>query len=118
MYFKFNVFPQGHFYTRDSNPTRDSLERCLASLDNAQYGLVYSSGCAAVTALLQLLRTGDHIVSCTEQYGGTRLVILDYVGIQGIEVDFVDATDVKCIEKAIKPNTKVKPYNCECCYKN
>lgn len=79
----------------------------MASLDNAQYGLVYSSGCAAVMALLHTLKTGDHIVSCSELYGGTRLIILDYIAIQGIEIDFVDATDVKCIERAIKPNTKV-----------
>lgn len=98
---------QDHYYSRLSNPTRDSLERCLAALDNAKHGVVFPSGCAAVTALLHLLKSGDHIVSCVEQYGGTRLIFLDYVEIQGIEIDFVDSTDLKQVEAAIKPNTKV-----------
>lgn len=79
----------------------------MAALDNAQHGLVYPSGCAAVTALLHLLKHGDHIVSATEQYGGTRALLLDYVEIQGIKIDFIDPTDLKQIENAIKPNTKV-----------
>lgn len=79
----------------------------MAALDNAKYGLAYPSGCAAVTALLHLLKPGDHIVSAAKQYGGTRALFLDHVAIQGIEIDFVDSTDLKAIESAIKPNTKV-----------
>lgn len=79
----------------------------MAALDNAKYGLVYPSGCAAITALLHLLKHGDHILSCTEQYGGTRSLFLDYVEIQGIEIDFIDPTDLKQVENSIKPNTKV-----------
>lgn len=105
------IYPKGHFYSRAGNPTRDSLERCLATLDNGKYGLVYPSGVAAVTALLHVLKAGDHILSCNEQYGGTRLLFLDYVKIQGIELDFVDATDVKQVEGAIKPNTKVRQFS-------
>lgn len=71
---------------------------------------MFPSGVAAVTALLHLLKAGDHILSCDEQYGGTRLLLKDYVKIQGIELDFVDAIDIKQVEKAIKPNTKVRPY--------
>ena len=105
-YFCF-IFLQGHFYSRYSNPTRDSLESCLAALDNGKHALAYPAGVAAVTALLYLLKHGDHIVSCAEQYGGTRSLLLEYVEIQGIEIDFVDATVLKNIENAIKPNTKV-----------
>lgn len=83
------------------------MQQCLASLDNAKHGLVYPSGCAAVTALLHVLKSGDHIVSSVAQYGGTRLLFLDYTKIQGIEIDFVDSTDLKQVEQAIKPNTKV-----------
>lgn len=98
---------QGHYYSRFSNPTRNSLERSLAALDNGKYGLAYSSGCAASSALLHLLKQGDHIVSCAEQYGGTRSLILDYSEIQGVELDFVNPTNLNEIEDAIKPNTKV-----------
>lgn len=98
---------QGHFYSRLSNPTREALENCLASLENAKYGLAYPSGVAALTGILHSLKTGDHIVSCDEQFGGSQVIILDYVKINGIELDLVDGTDTKQIEKAIKPNTKV-----------
>lgn len=89
------------------NPTRDSLQRCLATLDNGKYGLVFPSGVAAVTAILHLLKVGDHIVSCDEQYGGTHLLLTEFVEMHGIELDFVDSTDIKQIERALKPNTKV-----------
>lgn len=98
---------QGHYYSRVSNPTRDALQTCLATLDNGKHGLVFPSGCAAVTALLHLVKAGDHIISCNEQYGGTRLLLLDYVKIQGIELDFVDTADLDWVENTIKPNTKV-----------
>lgn len=82
--------------------------RCLTSLDNAQYGLIFPSGCATTTAVLQLLKTGDHILSCSETYGGTRTIFTTQVENQGIEVDFVDSTDVELFVSAIKPNTRVK----------
>lgn len=106
--YKINVFHfQGHYYSRYSNPTRDSLERCLAELDNAKYASVYPSGCAAVTAIMHLLKPGDHIVSCADQYGGTRTIFSDFAKKWGIELDFVDSTNLKAIEGAIKSNTKV-----------
>lgn len=98
---------QGHYYSRVSNPTRDALQNCLASLEGSKYGMVYPSGCAALSAVLHLLKAGDHIVSSDEQYGGSRLILIDYVKIQGIGLDFVDTTDVKQVEKVMKPNTKV-----------
>ena len=68
---------------------------------------MYPSGVASTAALLHLLKAGDHMLSSEEQYGGTRLLISDYVKIQGIGLDFVDSTNIKQIESAIKPNTKV-----------
>lgn len=102
---------QGLYYTRVRNPTRDALEKCLAALDNGKYGMVYPSGMAAATALLQFLKNGDHIVSCNELYGGTHFLLSKHTKLHGIELNFVDATDVKQIESAIKPNTKVFTYS-------
>ncbi|XP_055298495.1 putative cystathionine gamma-lyase 2 isoform X2 [Sitodiplosis mosellana] len=96
-----------HFYSRMSNPTRDSLERCLAALEDSKHALVFPSGSAAVTALLHLLESGDHIVASVEQYGGTRLLLIDSAKHQKMEVDFVDSQDVNEVEAAIKPNTKL-----------
>lgn len=79
----------------------------MAALDNAKHCLAYPAGCAAVTALLHLMKQGDHIISCIEQYGGTRSLLLDYTENQGIQLDFVNSTVLEEIENAIKPNTKV-----------
>lgn len=98
---------QDHLYSRLSNPTRDVLQRCLAALDNGKHCLAYPSGVSATSAILHLLKAGDHILSCSEQYGGTRLLLLDYTKNQGIEIDFVDSTNTKLVENSIKPNTKV-----------
>lgn len=76
-------------------------------MDNANYAVSFSSGCAAIHALLHLLKPGDHLVSCNEQYGGADVVISKYSNFNGIEMDFVDTTDLKQIEEAIKPNTRV-----------
>lgn len=91
-----------------NNPTRESLETCLASLDNAEHALVYPSGSAAIFGLLHLLRPGDHFISCTEQYGGSRTLFLDYAEAQSMTVDFIDSADIELVEAAIKSNTKVK----------
>lgn len=63
---------KGFEYSRSGNPIRQVLERCLAALDNAQFGLTFSSGLGAITATLALLQTGDHIVVGDDVYGGTN----------------------------------------------
>lgn len=102
--------PYGLYYTRVKNPTRDALERCLAGLDNGKHGLVYPSGLAAVTALLQFLKTGDHIVSGSELFGGTYFLLTKHAKAHGIGLDFVDSTDIKQVKNAIKSNTKVNQF--------
>jgi len=57
---------KGYEYSRTGNPTRTALEACLASLENAQYGLAFSSGMAATSAILSLLRPGDHVLACDD----------------------------------------------------
>ncbi|XP_031635423.1 putative cystathionine gamma-lyase 2 [Contarinia nasturtii] len=95
----------GYSYSRFGNPTRDALQQCLAELDNGKHGLVFPSGSAATHAVFSLLKSGDHIVSCFEQFGGTRQIMLDYAEKVGIEIDFVDVTELRHLQNAIKPNT-------------
>lgn len=97
----------GYEYSRSGNPTRNSLETCLASLDDAKYGLCFASGLGATTAIVHLLNAGDHIVSSDDIYGGTNRYFSKCAGRMNIETTFVDATDVNNIAKAIKPNTKL-----------
>lgn len=98
---------KGYCYGRLGNPTVNVLQRCIAGLDKAEHCLVYPSGCAAATGLLNLLKPGDHYLASNENYGGPRTLFERYSKHQGIEIDFVDATDTKSVEEAIKPNTRV-----------
>src|SRR5438445_3015906 len=62
---------KGYEYSRTGNPTRTALEQCLASLENAAFGLAFASGLAATSAVLNLLSAGDHVVAAEDLYGGT-----------------------------------------------
>jgi cystathionine gamma-lyase len=97
----------GFEYARSGNPTRQVLETCLASLDNAKYGLTFSSGLGATTCMLTSLAAGDHIIAGDDLYGGTNRLIRS-VGVPlGLKVDFLDLTNLELLEKTIKPNTKL-----------
>lgn len=58
-------------YTRCGNPTRKTVEDCLAQLEHGKFGLTFSSGCAAMVAILNILEHGAHVVVCDDVYGGT-----------------------------------------------
>lgn len=105
-FFLFLIFQQFE-YGRSDNPTRNVLERCLASLDNAKYALTFSSGLGAGTIISQLLSSGDHIVSGDDVYGGTNRFFSKVASRQGIQTDFVDATNLENVKNAIKNNTRV-----------
>lgn len=97
----------GFEYGRSGNPTRDVLERCLASLDNGKYGLTFSSGLGATTTIITMLKAGDHVVAGDDLYGGTNRLLRQVAMKMGIDVDFVDTTDLQKVEAAVKPNTKL-----------
>ncbi|MBI5724450.1 MAG: PLP-dependent transferase [Planctomycetes bacterium] len=99
--------PHGYEYSRSANPTRTALEQCLASLEEAKFGLAFASGMAAVDAVLSLLRPGDHVVSAEHIYGGTfRLFEKVYVP-RGISFIYVDGTRPEAFAGAMRPNTKM-----------
>jgi len=94
-------------YGRSGNPTRNSLEECLAALEGGKYGLVYGSGLAATTNIVMLLSQGDNMVSMDDIYGGTNRLFRKVTTRFGIETTFVDMTDVNAAVSAIKENTKL-----------
>jgi cystathionine beta-lyase/cystathionine gamma-synthase len=98
----------GYVYSRWSNPTRKALEETLASLENGSHGLAFSSGLAAMHAVMNLLKPGDHVVACTDLYGGTRRQF-EKVWRNNYQIDFgyIDGRDPADFDKAIKPNTKL-----------
>jgi cystathionine beta-lyase len=98
---------KGYVYSRSGNPTRDALQKNIATLEKGKYALAFSSGLAAIHAMSTLLKSGDHAIVSNDVYGGTyRLferVLTDY----GLSFTFVDTTKIENIEKAIQPNTKL-----------
>lgn len=99
---------KGYEYSRSGNPTRTSLESCLATLENGQYGLAFASGLAAENAILSLLNAGDHLVSCDDLYGGTYRLFERVLKRYHVESSYVSATaSVKDYEQAIQPNTRM-----------
>lgn len=98
---------RGFEYSRSGNPTRNVLEQCLASLDNAKYGLTFSSGLGATTAVITMLSSGDHIVVGDDVYGGTNRLIRQVAMRLGIQATFADPTNIEELKAAIKPNTKL-----------
>jgi cystathionine beta-lyase/cystathionine gamma-synthase len=99
--------PQGYEYSRSANPTRTALEECLASLEEARFGMAFGSGMAAVDAVLSLLRPGDHVVSVQHLYGGTfRLFEKVYVP-RGVSFTYVDGTRPEAFAQALQSNTKL-----------
>ncbi|KAL7298037.1 hypothetical protein TKK_0009042 [Trichogramma kaykai] len=97
----------GYEYGRSGNPSRNCLETCLAALDNGKHAVVFSSGLGALTGLLAMLETGDHVVCGDDVYGGTNRFFKRCASKQGIETSFVDACDVDHFLQAVKPSTKM-----------
>ncbi|GGW39917.1 O-acetylhomoserine aminocarboxypropyltransferase/cysteine synthase family protein [Arenibacter certesii] len=104
---RFNLSEPGFIYTRLNNPTNDILEKRLAALEGGIGSVVTASGTAAIsTALLVLLKTGDHIVASSSLYGGTYNLLAVTLPRFGITTTFVDPGDEENFSKAIKENTR------------
>lgn len=98
---------QGFTYTRFGSPTQAELEKKIAIMENAEAALAVSSGMGAIsTALLTVLKAGDHVVAGDVIYGCTFALIKNVLTDLGIEMTMVDTSDLSQIEAAIKPNTK------------
>ncbi len=98
---------KGYEYARTQNPTREALERNVASLEGATYGFAFGSGLAALDAVLKLFKSGDHVVCGDNVYGGTqRLMERIYVPL-GLRFSFVDMREVGAIERALTPETRM-----------
>jgi cystathionine beta-lyase/cystathionine gamma-synthase len=95
-------------YIRTRNPNRRMLEDAVSALEHSEKSLIFSSGMAAIhTPLMACLKTGDHLLAGKTLYGESIELFAHYHTQFGIEVDFVDFTDVEAVRKAVKPNTKV-----------
>lgn len=104
---RFNLSDPGNIYGRLTNPTQDVLEQRIAALEGGVAALAVASGAAAISYTFQnLARAGDHIVSAETIYGGSYNLLAHTLREYGIECTFVEPSDVRHFEEAIRPNTK------------
>jgi cystathionine gamma-lyase/cystathionine beta-lyase len=98
---------QGYAYARGKNPTRSALEKCLAELEGAKYGLCFSSGMGAIDAVVKLLRPGDEVITGDDLYGGTYRMFTKVFAHFGIKFLFIDMKDANNISKYVNTKTKM-----------
>ncbi len=99
---------QGYEYSRSQNPTRMAYERCIADLESGTAGFAFASGMAAIGTLLELLKTGSHVICADDVYGGTyRLFENVRRESAGLSFSFVDLSDPAQLEAAIRPETRM-----------
>ncbi len=105
---RFGLRDAGNIYGRLTNSTQDVFEKRIAALEGGVAALAVASGAAAVTYALQnIAQAGDHIVAADNLYGGSYNLITHTLATQGITNTIVNVNDLKALEAAIQPNTKV-----------
>ena len=98
---------KGFEYSRTHNPTRTALQNSFASLENAKYGVAFSSGLAAIDAIIKLLGPGDEVISTNDLYGGTFRLFTKVFEKYGVKFHFTSLHNVSDVESLINENTKV-----------
>ncbi|HEX7926256.1 MAG TPA: aminotransferase class I/II-fold pyridoxal phosphate-dependent enzyme, partial [bacterium] len=98
---------RGYEYARTGNPTRTALEANLAALEGGAHGICFSSGMAAMDAVMRLLNAGDHVVACDDLYGGTYRLFTQIFSRFGLEFSFTDMSDPRKVGASITPHTKL-----------
>jgi len=99
---------KGYEYSRSQNPTRQAFERCIADLESGTQGYAFASGLAAISTVLELLDSGDHVVASEDMYGGSfRLFDKVRRRSAGLAFDLVDMSELQALEAALTPRTKM-----------
>ena len=98
---------KGYEYSRGTNPTRRALEDCLAALENAKYGLAFSSGMGATDAVMKLLKPGDEVITGNDLYGGSYRIFTKVFANYGIKFHFLDLSKPEIIDNYINENTRL-----------
>ena len=101
------TYSRGFMYTRNDNPNRKTLEHGVSMLEGGEDAAAFASGMGATMAILQALSPGDHVLAHTDAYYGTSRLIREIFVRWGLQVDFVDMSDLTAVRKALRPNTKL-----------
>ncbi|GAB3537397.1 cystathionine gamma-synthase [Pontibacter brevis] len=98
---------KGYEYSRTHNPTRTQLQNALAALENGKHGLCFSSGMAAVDAIIKMLKPGDEVISTNDLYGGSYRIFTKVFQNYGIKFHFTDMGDLTKVESLVNENTRM-----------
>ena len=98
---------KGYEYARTQNPTREALERNVASLEGGAHGFAFGSGLAALDVVLKLLKTGDHVVCGENVYGGSMRLMTRVYADLGLRFSFVDMREIGPVDRAVTPATRL-----------
>lgn len=101
------TYPKGHMYSRNSNPNRDLFEKSMAILEGGAGALAFASGLAAVNTIFQCLKSGDHVLMPEIGYYASYKLAEEILGPWGLQVSQVDMKNLKALQDAILPNTKL-----------
>ncbi|URT71436.1 bifunctional cystathionine gamma-lyase/homocysteine desulfhydrase [Cytobacillus firmus] len=93
-------------YARTGNPTRHALEELIKDLEGGYRGFAFGSGMAAISSVMHLFSTGDHVIFTDDVYGGSYRLVTKVLTKYNVDVTFVDTSDLAAVEAAIKENTK------------
>lgn len=96
----------GYDYSRLQNPTREHLEKTIAKLENGCDAMAFSTGMAAIAALMELFSPGDHIIASDDLYGGSHRLFCHISSKNGLKFDFLDTSDISATAALIRPETK------------
>ncbi|MDQ3071742.1 MAG: PLP-dependent aspartate aminotransferase family protein, partial [Bacteroidota bacterium] len=98
---------KGYDYARSNNPTRETLEKIIATLEGGKRASAFASGLAAIDAVVKLLQSGDEILAVDDIYGGAFRLFTHIYSKFGIKVNYTDTTDIKNVADALTPATKL-----------
>src|SRR5882762_3801577 len=101
------TYSRGFMYTRNNNPNREALEHGVSAIEGGEAAAAFGSGTAAAMALFQALAPGDHVLAHVDAYYGTSRLLRDLFLRWGLDVNFIDMSDLRGVEKALRPKTKL-----------
>src|SRR5881394_3875333 len=101
------TYSRGFMYTRNNNPNRQALEEGVSAVEGGVAAAAFGSGTGATGAIFQALAPGDHILAHVDAYYGTSRLLREIFIRWGLDISFVDMSDLRAVEKAVRPKTKL-----------
>src|SRR5712671_4525487 len=101
------TYSRGFMYTRNNNPNREALEHGVSAIEGGEAAAAFGSGTAAAMALFQTLAPGDHVLAHVDAYYGTTRLLREIFLRWGLDVNFIDMSDLSAVKNALHPKTKL-----------